>query len=47
MNKAADEDRNSLLVLNLMPHTRQILENEGFGIEKVKHLDYENFKISW
>lgn len=47
MRKAADENRSSLLVLSMNDSTRTILEQEGFPIEAVKHLEYDNYKISW
>lgn len=47
MRKAADENRDSLLVLTINPATLNILKREGFVIEPVKHLNYDQFKISW
>lgn len=47
MRKAADENRSHLLVLNMNDATRQILDAGGFTIESVKHLEYDQFKISW
>lgn len=47
MRKAADENRDSLSVLTISAATLKILENEGFTVTSVNHLNYEQFKISW
>lgn len=46
-NRAADEDKNSILVIKLQPHTRQIFESEGFLLTEVEWYGNVQTKISW
>lgn len=47
MNKEADQGKRSILTLMLQPHTRQILETEGFTIEETHWHGNVQYKISW
>lgn len=46
-NKAADEDKNCILVIKLQPHTRQIFEAEGFTLSDIDWHGNTQTKISW
>lgn len=47
MNKAADEGKSSILVIQLTPVTTQILEHEGFTLEETEWYGNKQTKISW
>lgn len=47
MRKEADLGKSSILTIMLLPHTKQILESEGFKIEETKWYGNVQHKISW
>jgi len=47
MRKSADEGKTSILTIAMQPHTKQILETEGFSLEEVDWYGNKQTKISW
>lgn len=47
MRREADLGKSSILTIMLLPHTKQILESEGFTIEETEWYGNVQHKISW
>ena len=44
--KAAKEERTSIVVYDVKPHTIQLLEAEGLEVKEIDFVNYKSFQIS-